>query len=122
MQGFPKQFWVLAGGTLLFLVGYELGYPFESVCLRNRLGISMSSVGLIVGLPVRAGLPAQIIAVAIADHCGRRGVLILGICASAVLFDGLASAWRLWQVVIVITIEAACGWAMYFTASNAMLA
>jgi MFS family permease len=122
MHGFPKQFWMLVGGTFLFLVGFEIGYPFESVDLHSRLGISMSSVGLIVGLPVLAGLPAQIIAGAIADHVGRRGVLILGICASVVLFEGLASAGRLWQVVIVITIEAACGWAMYFTASNAMLA
>jgi MFS family permease len=83
MHRLPKQFWVLAGGVFLFLVGYELGYPFESVYLHNRLDISMSSVGLIVGLPVLAGLPAQIIAGAIADHCGRRGVLLLGICASA---------------------------------------
>ena len=122
LRDFPRQFWLLIGGTFLYLVGYDLGYPFETVYLHNHLGVSMTSVGLIIGLPILACLPVQIAGGAIADHVGRRGVLILGICASIVLFEGLALAGRLWQVVIVITIEAACGWAMYFTASNAMLA
>ena len=82
----------------------------------------MTTVGLIIGLPMLAGLPMQIAGGAIADRFGRRGVLILGICASIVLFEGLALAGRLWQVVVVITIEAAFGWAMFFTANNAMLA
>jgi MFS family permease len=121
-QLFPQQFWLLIGGTFLYLVGYELGYPFETVYLHGRLGVSMTSVGLIIGLPVLAGLPAQIAAGAIADRFGRRGVLILAICAGITLFEGLALAGRLWQVVAVITIEAAFGWAMFSTANNAMLA
>ena len=119
---FPRQFWLLIGGTFLYLLGYELGYPFETVYLHARLGVSMTSVGLIIGLPILAGLPAQIVAGAIADRFGRRGVLILGISAGIVLFEGLALAGRLWQVVTVIAIEAAFGWAMFATANNAMLA
>ena len=103
-------------------MGYELCYPFETVYLHNRLGVSMTTVGLVIGLPVLAGLPVQIVGGAIADRFGRRGVLILGICASITLFEGLALAGRLWQVVVVIAIEAAFGWAMFFTANNAMLA
>jgi MFS family permease len=122
VRGFPQQFWVLVGGTFLFLVGYEIGYPFESVYLHSHLGVSMGVVGLIIGLPILAGLPAQIIAGAIADHYGRRGVLILGICSGIVLFEGLALAESLWQAVVVIAFEAAFGWAMFSTANNAVLA
>ena len=118
---FPRQFWLLIGATFLYLVGYELGYPFETVYLHGRLGLPMTSVGLIIGLPILAGLPAQIAAGAIADRFGRRGVLILAVCAGIILFEGLALAGRLWQVVMVIAIEAAFGWAMFFTANNAML-
>lgn len=119
---FPQQFWLLVGGTFLYLVGYDLCYPFETVYLHGRLGVSMTAVGLIIGLPVLAGLPAQIAGGAIADRFGRRGVLILGICASIALFEGLALADQLWQVVVMVAIEAAFGWAMFFTANNAMLA
>jgi MFS family permease len=122
VQLFPRQFWLLIGGTFLYLVGYELGYPFETVYLHSRLGVPMTSVGMIIGLPILAGLPAQVLAGAIADRFGRRGVLILGICAGVTLFEGLALAGKLWQVVVVIAIEAAFGWAMFFTANNAMLA
>ena len=122
LRDFPRQFWLLIGGTFLYLVGYDLGYPFETVYLHNHLGVSMTTVGLIIGLPALACLPVQVAGGAIADRFGRRPLLILGICASITLFEGLALAHELWQAVIVITIEAACGWAMYFTASNAMLA
>lgn len=121
-QLFPQQFWLLIGGTFVYCVGYELCYPFETLYLHGRLGISMTSVGLIIGLPILAGLPAQIAGGAIADRFGRRGVLILGICASIALFEGLALARQLWQVVVVVAIDAALGWAMFVTANNAMLA
>ena len=33
---FPTQFWLLVGGTYLYLVGYEIGYPFETIYLHSR--------------------------------------------------------------------------------------
>ena len=119
---FPAQFWLLVGGTFLYLAGYEIGYPFETVYLHSHLGVSMTAVGLILGLPILVGLPFQIAGGAIADRFGRKVVLVLAICAGITLFEGLALAHQLWQVVTVIAIEAACGWAMYLTANNAMLA
>lgn len=119
---FPGQFWLLVGGTFLYLLGYEIGYPFETVYLHNRLGISMTAVGLIIGVPILAGLPIQIAGGAIADRLGRRLVLIVAACAGITLFEGLALARAPWQVVAVIAFEAVFGWALYLTANNAMLA
>ena len=119
---FPAQFWLLVGGTFVYLVGYEIGYPFETVYLHTRLGISMASVGLIIGLPILAGLPVQVAGGAIADRFGRKVVLIVAVYAGIVLFEGLALAQQLWQVVAVIAFEAVFGWALFLTANNAMLA
>jgi MFS family permease len=119
---FPAQLWLLVAGTFVYFIGYDLCYPFETVYLHGRLGISMTTVGLILGLSLLAGLPAQILGGAIADRLGRRAVLVLGICASIMLFEGLAFARHLWLVVLVIAIEAGFGWAMFMTANNAMLA
>lgn len=122
MTAFPRQFWLLVVGTLLYVVGYDISFPFETIYLHSRLGISMTTIGLILGLCLLAGLPMQILGGVIADRVGRRTVLIVGICASVILFEGLGFAGRLWQLVAVIAIEAAAGWAMFMTANNAMIA
>jgi len=82
----------------------------------------MASVGLIIGLPILAGLPVQVAGGAIADRFGRKVVLIVAVYAGIVLFEGLALAQQLWQVVAVIAFEAVFGWALFLTANNAMLA
>ena len=97
-------------------------YPFETLYLNQRLGLSMTSVGLIIGVTLFAGLPFQIVGGAIADRFGRRPVLVLSICASMALFIGLGMAHRLWLVIALFAFEAAFGWAQYLTASNAMVA
>jgi len=119
---FPRAFWLLVAGTFVYLVGYECAYPFETIYLHNELGVSMTSVGLIFGLSLLAGLPMQIVGGAVADRYGRRGVLVLAISATIVLLEGLALTRVLWQVVALIAFEAACGWAMFLTANSAIVA
>ena len=89
---FPRSYWLLMGGTVPYLIGYECGYPFESIYLNEQLGVSLTAIGLIYGLSQLAGLPMQIVGGAAADRFGRRGVLIVGISATIVLFEGLAMA------------------------------
>jgi len=118
---FPRSYWLLMGGTVAYLMGYECGYPFESIYLNERLGISMTAIGLIYGLSQLAGLPMQVIGGAAADHFGRRGVLIIGISATIVLFEGLALARSVWLVVALIAFEAAFGWAFFQMANIAII-
>jgi MFS family permease len=113
---------LLVAGTLVYAAGVEMCYPFETLYLNQRLGLSMTSVGLIIGVTLFAGLPFQIVGGAIADRFGRRPVLVLSICASMALFIGLGVVHRLWLVIALFAFEAAFGWAQYLTASNAMVA
>jgi len=121
LREFPPQFWLLTAGILVYAVGVDMCFPFETLFLRNGLHISMTVVGLVLGVAGLAGLPFQILGGALADRFGRRGVLVLAVCASALLYIGLALSHSLLQVVIVVTIEAAFGWSMFLTASNAMV-
>jgi MFS family permease len=118
---FPRSYWLLMGGTFAYLVGYECGYPFESIYLNERLGISLTAIGLIYGLTQLAGLPMQVIGGAAADHFGRRGVLIVAISATIILFEGLAFARSVWLVVALIAFEAAFGWAFFQMANIAII-
>ncbi len=119
---FPRPFWLLIAGTFIYLVGYDLGYPYETIYLHHSLGLSLTTIGLMLGLPLLAGLPMMIVGGALADRYGRLPVLRLGICASATLFAGLALAGQLWQLVLFVAFEAACGWTMFSTANSAMIA
>jgi len=112
---------LLIAGTFVYAAGVEMCYPFQALYLNQRLGLSVTSVGVIIGVTLLAGLPFQIVGGAIADRFGRRPVLILAICAGMALFIGLSVAHQLWLVIALFAFEAAFGWAQYLTASNAMV-
>ncbi len=121
LREFPPQFWLLTAGILAYVVGVDMCYPFETLFLHGSLHISMGLVGLILGVTGLLGLPFQIAGGAFADRFGRRGVLALSVCGSATLYVGLAFSHSLLQVVVVVMIEAAFGWSMFLTATNAMI-
>ena len=122
LRSLPRQFWLLAAGTFVYLVGVEMCYPFETIYLNRNLGISMTSVGLILGVTMFATLPMQVIGGALCDRVGRRPVLIVAILGSMTLYIGLGLTRQLWLVVALLAVEAAFGWSQFITASNAMIA
>ena len=122
LSEFPAELWLLMGGTLIYAIGVDMCYPFETLYLNGSLHISITTIGLILGIVGLAGLPFQLFGGAFADRFGRRGVLMLGICGSMTLYIGLGLAHDLVEVVIVFFLEAAFGWSMFITATNAMVA
>jgi len=122
LRGLPRQFWLLTAGTFVFLIGIDMCFPFETLYLNGRLGISMSTIGLIIGIMTFVGVPFQIPGGVLTDRLGRRPILVLGICGTMTLYLGIAFAPGLWFIVLVFGLEAAFGWSMFLTASNAMIA
>jgi len=119
---FPPQFWLATAGILVYAVGVDMCYPFETLYMSDGLHISAAVIGVVLGLAGLAGLPMQIVGGALADRFGRRAVLVSSVCGSAVLYVGLALSHTLLQVVVVVLFEACFGWAMFLTGSNAMVA
>lgn len=119
---FPRQFWLLTLGVFVYLIGVESAYPFETLYLNGKLGVSMTTVGFILGLTVFAGLPFQIVGGALTDRLGRRPILFFGVASSAALYAAFGLVHDLTQLVAFIAWEAAFGWPMFLTASNAMIA
>jgi MFS family permease len=122
LRSFPRQFWLLAGGSFFYLVGIYLCFPFETLYLNESLGMSMTMVGVLIGTMAFIGLPFQFPGGAATDRIGRRPVLALAVAGSVTLCAGLAFARTVWQVALVIFVEAAFGWPMYLTSSHAMIA
>jgi MFS family permease len=122
LETLPRQFWLLAAGTFVYLVGVEMTYPYETLYLNGRLGVSMTTIGLILGITLFATLPMQVIGGALCDRVGRRPVLVLAMVGSMTLYIGLGLTGDLGVIVALIAVEAAFGWAQFVTASNAMIA
>ena len=122
LRTLPRQFWLLAAGTFVYLIGVEMCYPFETIYMRDVLGVSVTAIGLIVGITMFATLPMQVVGGALCDRYGRRPVLAVGITGSMILYVGLGLTHQLWLVVALVAFEAAFGWAQFITASNAMIA
>src|SRR5450759_2347863 len=121
LRTLPRQYWLLIAGTFVYATGVEMCYPFQTLYLNQRLGLTITSIGVIIGATLFAGLPFQIVGGAVADRFGRRPVLILAICAGMALYIGLGVVHQLWLVIALFAFEAAFGWAQYLTASNAMV-
>jgi MFS family permease len=122
LRSYPRQFWILVGGTLLYCGVAALAFPFEGVYLRTELGASMTAIGVVFGLVPLALLPLQFLAGRIADRTGRRPLIIVASFAGVIWFAGFAYAQEVWQVAVLVGIDVAVGWPLFQTASNAMIA
>lgn len=80
---YPRQFWVLVLGTFIDRVGGALMFPFLTLYITRRFGVGMTEVGVIFGLFSVASVFGSMFGGALADRLGRKGMLILGLIASA---------------------------------------
>ena len=119
---FPRQFWLLAGGTFFYLAVSALAFPYTAILIKGRLGVSMGVVGAIMGGTALAGLPLQLIAGSASDRFGRRAVMLVCAASEVLMYGGLAFAHHLWLVCVLVFCDRALGWPMFLTASNAMVA
>lgn len=122
LRAFPRQFWLLALGFFVLLVGIDMCFPFETTYLHDRLGYSMTTIGVLLGAPLILAVPFYVVDGAIADRYGRKPAMVTGICFVIALYVTLAFARELWQIAIVVGAESAFGWALFLTGSNAMIA
>ncbi|MDH7489389.1 MAG: MFS transporter [Anaerolineae bacterium] len=94
-RSFPAQLWVLVVGGFINSLGGALVFPFLTLYLRQRLGISLLQVGLVFTVNAAVSLFAGMLGGFIADRFGRRRVMLVSLLASSVvlLLMGLASTY-----------------------------
>lgn len=104
-QGLPRSYWVLFWGQLVNSVGTSLVYPFLTVYLHERLGISMTGVGLILFLQGIAQVGALLLGGALADRWGRLPTALLSLFSGGLLTVALAVAPTPVLVVAAVTLR-----------------
>jgi MFS family permease len=119
---FPRRFWLLVTGTLLYLVAISLAFPYTPILLERRLHLSLAGVGLVMGGAALAGLPLQPFAGSLSDRYGRRAVMLGCAACETISYLGLAFAHGFWPICVLVFIDRGLGWPLFLTASNAMVA
>lgn len=100
---YPRQFWVLMGASFVDGVGGWMLFPFFTLYLTSKFGISMTQVGIIFGGFSIANVFGSTLGGALADRFGRKGMAIFGLVASALssLFMGLVNSVELFFLAAV---------------------
>ena len=122
LRVFPRRFWLLVGGTLLYLVAISLAFPYTPILLERRLGLSTAVIGIVMGGSALAGLPLQPLAGSLSDRYGRRAIMLGCACCEAVAYAGLAVVHGFWPLCLLMALDRGVGWPLFLTASNAMTA
>jgi len=122
IQGLSRQFWLLIAAIFVLLSGMFMAFPFLTLYLNGPLDVSIATIGLIMGTMTFVGIPFQVAGGALTDRLGRKPALVIAILATVTLYLGVGFAPSLWVVVLVFGVEAAFGWSLFLTSSNAMTA
>jgi MFS family permease len=118
---YPGQFWVLFGGMLSSAIGASMVWPFLTIYTRQHFDVPLTTVGLLLSLNAATGLAATFLAGPGADRFGRKGVMILSLSASCLVFAAMRWADRLSLWAVLLGVEGAFE-PFFRVGSNAMVA
>ena len=89
-------------GNIIMSSGFSMFFPFLSIYFNNRLGISMSAIGLVWLFIGIAAAVSETVGGMMADRLGRRKVMLAGMGMRATIFTLVTIAVALeWGFVII---------------------
>ena len=80
---YPAQFWALILGMFIDRLGGALVFPFLTLYITKKFGITMTQLGLLIGLFSITNLVGNTLGGALADRVGRKVTLLFGLVVSA---------------------------------------
>jgi MFS family permease len=83
MADYPREFWILFGGTLVNAAGSGLVFPFFTLYVRQRFGIPMVTIGAAMSVMAGAGVASGAVGGALADRFGRKKLMVGGLTLGA---------------------------------------
>ena len=118
---FPAQFWILLLGTLISSIGSFLVWPFLTLYLRQSMGISMTTIGLLFSLTGPISFFSQVVGGSLTDRWGRRIMMAISLFASGLVMLGFGLVDSLTSLIFLLVLNGIFG-PLFGPASNAMVA
>jgi MFS family permease len=94
---YPRQFWLLFFGSLVNSSGGSMVWPFLTIYIRQRLGVPLTDVALVLTVNAVAGFFSMSLAGPAADRFGRKWLMVIGLVVggatmvAAILADSMAA-------------------------------
>lgn len=85
-QRFPRQFWYLIFGTLVSATGMGMIWPFLTIYMQRELGISLTTVTMLLTLDSVLSIVASFVAGPITDRYGRKWVIALSLGMMGIVY------------------------------------
>ncbi len=101
---FPRQFWILVGASFIDRLGGAMLFPFFTLYMTSKFGISMTQVGVFFGLFALSSVVGSMIGGALTDRFGRKGMLLFGLVMSALsaILMGITNQLEVFLVVVIV--------------------
>jgi MFS family permease len=120
-RNYPRQFWVLFWGLLVNASGNSMVWPFLTIYLRQKLEVPLTTVTLLLTLNSVASLASTFIAGPIADRFGRKGVMVVSMITSSIIYIAMIQAGSLQFWAILMALSGAAN-PIFRVGSNSMVA
>lgn len=102
LNKYPKQFWAIIIGSLIFTLGGSMFYAYQSIYLQERLNIPLRYAALLISLRALSGVLASFFAGAVADRFGRRTLVLASLGGGVVYYIGMKFATRVWEMAALM--------------------
>ena len=101
---YPREFWFLMIGSIVFTTGASLVWPFLSIYIQQKLDIPLRYSTLLISLRAFSGVLASFFfAGSFADRFGRRLLILVSLFGGFVYYLGLKFADVLWEFALLMT-------------------
>ncbi len=121
VREFPRQFWILLGGTLINSVGSGIVFPFLTLYLHEHLNLSLTLVGFALTLWAASQVVGQVAGGSLTDRFGRKRLMVLSLASNVILLPLFGLADTLPVAALVSVLLGSTG-ALYQPARDAMVA
>jgi MFS family permease len=101
---YPRQFWIVFLGFLINAAGGSMVWPFLTIFMRQRLGVPLTTVTLLLTVNSIAGLVSMSFTGPGVDRFGRKGAMVLSLFAGALTMTAMSfvTTLNLWAVLMAI--------------------
>jgi len=99
---YAAQFWLMFVGMVVSSTGTTMIWPFLTVYASSKLSMPMAAIMGLMSFNSIAGLISSILAGALADRFGRKGVMTVGLVGAAGVYAGYIFATQYWHFMILL--------------------
>jgi MFS family permease len=107
-SGYDRQVWLLFIGTIINVTGMNMVMPFLSIYMYDRMGVSMTMIGLALFIGTALSAVASYAGGALCDRAGRKPMFMAGLVLQVIAFLLISLAidagFSYWPMVAVLSI------------------